>query len=489
MAIVRIYTPDQIKSIENKAIKDSFLTEELLMENAAHSLFRAIKKYYKSYKIIILCGPGNNGGDGLALGRLLNSEGWNVKFSFLYPPQYKGVSLKNYNRAKSIDVMEIDNIPNDKETLLVDALFGIGLNRKLDKNTTNIIEKINLSKCPVLSIDIPSGIECHYGNIINGTVINADTTVTFIGYKLGMFSYPANKYCGRIIVSPISIDDSILNSEEYIYLNSPIYLNSRERDSHKTSNGKILTIAGSSSYFGAPYFASKAALLAGSGFSVLICPETISSVCAVLAPEVIYRTEKDLSKSIKSSSAVVFGPGVGLTEKSVDLLDKTVSEATESLIIDADGLTLLSEDLSLVDKITQTFVITPHPGEMARLLDRSIKEVEKDRIGSALSLSKKINAIVVLKGMFTVITTPKGEVFLNNCSSETLATSGSGDILSGIIAGLTGKNSLINSVRAGVFIHGLSGKIAEKNIGRIGVTATDILNSIPEAINQYTKLF
>lgn len=485
---MNIYTPSQIKSIEKKAIDISLLTEELLMENAAHAVFRIIEKNYNNYKITICCGPGNNGGDGLALARILQCEGWNVKLMFLYPPNYKGISLKNFNRTKNIEIIDHLDLPNSNDHLIIDALFGIGLNREMDSLTTNIINKINKSVSPVVSVDIPSGIEGHYGNIIQDTVVNADITVTFIGYKLGMFSYPANEHCGRIVVSTISIDGSILNSEKSPQLNTPILLNKRDRNSHKCSNGKILTIAGSSSYFGAPYFASKAALLSGSGFSVLISDDKINSVCATLAPEIVYRTEKDLTETIKSSTTVVFGPGVGLTEKSMILLDKTISQSPENLIIDADGLTLLSKDLFLADKIKNTFVITPHPGEMARLIGKSVKDVELDRIGSALTLSKKLNAIVLLKGIFTVITTPSGEIYINNCSSITLATAGSGDILCGIISGLSGKNTLLEAVRAGVYIHGLSGKIAEEQIGSEGVTATDILNAIPKAVLKYHSL-
>lgn len=485
---MNIYSIEQVKKIEKLAIETSYLSEDLLMENAAHAVLRVIIEHYKNYNVRILCGPGNNGADGLALARILTTEGCKVSLSFLYTPDYKGTALKNYQRAKYIDVKDIDNIPSDNKTLIVDALFGIGLNRTFDDKTKSVINSINRSQSAVLSIDIPSGISGTNGKTLENSAVYADKTVTFVGIKLGMLSFPANDYCGEIITSTISISKEILDTYVTAKINTPIKVNEKSRNSHKCSNGKILTIAGSKSYYGAPYFSSKAALLSGAGFSVLISHDHINNICATLAPEVIYRRETDLITSISNSNTVIIGPGIGLDSHSKELLIKTINASPKNLILDADALTLISEDLSIINAIKKPFVITPHPGEMARLTGQSISEVENNRINISLDLSKKTGAIVVLKGVFTVITTPNGDVFINETSSRSLATAGSGDILCGIIAGLSGYNSLINSVKSAIYIHGLAGIIAEKQVGETGVTASDIMQVIPQAITKYKNM-
>lgn len=488
MATMKIFSPYQIKDLEKKIVTSFNISEDILMENAAHSMFRVLLERFKGFNIVIICGPGNNGGDGLALARILDSEGWNVSISFLYKPNYKGASLKNYYSVKDLDVINIENIHYTDKTLIIDAIFGIGLNRILDSKTSSIIKKINSSGVKVLSVDIPSGVNSLNGSIMGAEAIKADITVTFLAYKLGLFFYPGAGLCGEIIVSPISVPKEAFCGFTTPYINRPLKLSSRARNSHKGSNGKVLTIAGSSNYYGAPYFSSKASLLIGAGVSFLITPEKIANVCAVHAPEIIYKEDRDLNNLIINTTSVVFGPGIGLNPRSKDLLKKLVMNQPENLIIDADGLTLLSEDLSLIDKFTKVFVITPHPGEMGKLIDKTINEVESNRIKYALEVSEKFNCIVVLKGVFTLITTPSGEIYINNVSSISLATSGSGDILSGIIAGLTGYADLISAVRAGVYIHGLAGIIAQKQYGEDGIIASDILKLIPKALQKYKEL-
>lgn len=488
MEAMKIFTPEQIRNIEQLAIVEYHISEEILMENAAHAIFRSIKKRFKDYKVIILCGPGNNGGDGMAVARLLDSEGWDVRLSYLYNPAYKNAALKNFYRVSNLKTVEINSINYSRRTLVIDALFGTGLNRTLDRKTETIIRDINISDASVLSIDIPSGIDSLTGKIIGGNAINADVTVTFIGMKMGQLNFPASKYCGELLISPISIPSKIFNSFNTPVINFPILLKQKERDSHKSSNGIVVTVAGSSTYFGAPYFSSKTALLAGSGYSILITSEKIAAVCAVLAPEVIYISGKELEKTINKSICTVFGPGIGISDKSFELLKKIINLSPKNLIIDADGLTLLSQDMSLLTKLEKTFIITPHPGEMARLLKRNIVDIEENRIKYANELSVKIGAIVVLKGQFTVIASPDGEIYINNTSSVTLATAGSGDILCGIISGLIGFNDLITSVRAGVYIHGLAGIITEEQIGTTGVTASDIMAAVPQAVKKYNMI-
>lgn len=481
---MKILTPEQTKEVEKLAIEDFFLTQDLLMENAASALYREIERRYVNTKIVVLCGPGNNGGDGLALARLLTCGGWNVCVHLLTKTSYYGAALRNYKAAKKLNLITTESIKLDNNTLVVDALFGIGLNRHLEPETEALIEKINNSNAKILSVDIPTGINGLTGAIMGSFAVNADITLTFISSKIGHYTYPGADYCGELIVAPISIPQELLYNIQAPQLNTPIKLTKRSRNIHKGSYGKVLTIAGSSHYYGAPYFVSKSALLAGTGYSSLLTPINIAQSCSILAPEVIYRGDEDLYSSIKESSSVVFGPGLGCNDRGRDLLKKVSKLSPKNLIIDGDGLTLLSENFDCFIEYSNGLVLTPHPKEMSRLMNTSIEDIEKKRIYYALKLSKKLNSIVVLKGVYTVITTPEMDVYINSNSSNTLATAGSGDILCGIIAALTGYTNLINAVRAAVYIHGTAGIIAEKHIGQTGVTASDIMKNIPTAVNE-----
>lgn len=463
MEIIKIITPTQIRELEKEAVEKQNLSHELLMENAAHALFRTIEDRFFGFKIIIVNGPGNNGGDGVILARILESEDWDVKLSF-----------KGFDKE----------ILTDK-SVVVDAIFGIGLNRDLDDFTASIISKINSSPAKVIAVDIPTGVNALTGEIMGNIAVKADITVSFLSAKSGMFLFPGANYCGEIIISPISVKQELINSYKGPCINSKIELKQRSIDSHKCSNGKVLTIAGSEEYHGAAYFSSFSPLLVGAGYSTLITTLTTKLICAGLAPEIIYKTDEDLEHSIKESTSVIFGPGLGINHRSRNLLKEILKLNPQNLIIDADGLNLLSEDLNLLDNIKTTFVITPHPGEMSRLTGKSIKEIEKNRVTYAEDFSKKYNCIVVLKGVYTVIAAPDSETYININSSTTLATAGTGDILSGIIAGLTSYATLIDAVRAAVYIHGISGKIAEEEIGKVGVTASDILKNIPRAYKRY----
>ncbi len=485
---MKVFSPKQIKELEKKITKSFYISEDILMENAAHAVYRVLLDRFKNFEITVLCGPGNNGGDGLALARILNSEGWNVSLSFLYEPNYKEPSLRNYNSVKNLNILEIENINLSDNTLIIDALFGIGLNRDLDIKATTIIKKINDSKARVLSIDIPSGVNGLDGTLMGSEVIKADLTVTFLSYKLGQFLYPGADYCGEIIVSPISAPKDAFKSFTTPYINIPLKLPNRARNSHKGSNGKVLTIAGSAGYYGAPFFSSKASLLAGAGYSTLITPLNIAKICAVNSPEVIYRDDNEVLNLISNSTSVVFGPGVGINPRSKMLLNELIKNQPDNLIIDADGITLLAENSSHIQKLKKVFVITPHPGEMGVLINKPVKEVESNRIKYAQEVSEKFNCIVILKGVFTIISTPDRQVYINNRSSVTLSTSGSGDILCGIIAGLTGYTDLISAVRSAVYIHGLTGVLAEKKYGKDGIIASDILKLIPEALKKYKQL-
>lgn len=488
MEALKLLTPDQIKDIDKYAIEKLEFPELLLMENAAHAVYREVSNHFPDFDIVVMCGPGNNGGDGLALARILKSEGWNVKLSLISENKYRGSSKVNFNLSRHIEKIKLTREILTPRTLIIDALFGIGLNRALKPYIEEIISYINNSPSKVVSIDIPTGICALTGNILGQCAIKADMTVTLCSPKIGMYKFPGFNYCGQIVTAGISLPDFIFESIKAPILNTPLLIPERDKNCNKRSYGKILTIAGSTNYYGAPYFSSKAALLAGSGYSTLISSDSVIKVCATIAPEIIYREESEIDKCFKDATSVVFGPGVGLSTKSRKLLKSVIEYEPDNLILDGDALSLIAEDSSVLNNYSKPFVMTPHTGEASRLLSSPVSSVNEDPLKSALAISKKFNCITILKGAHTIITTPEKDIFINICSSPNLATAGSGDILSGLISGLTGQLPLLEAVRAAVYIHGLSGVILEKRVGKSGITAVNILDTIPESINKYRHL-
>lgn len=486
MEAIKLLTPNNIKELDQKAINMG-IPELLLMEDAAYGVFSAIKNLYKGYKVIIICGPGNNGGDGMALGRILKSAGWNVYFYFPFKTNYKGASLINYNISKDIEQIELSESSLSHNTLIVDALFGVGLNRNIEPEIAELINKVNKSKSKVLSIDIPSGINGLNGSVM-GSAIKADTTVTLCAHKIGLHLYPGNSFCGKIILSEISIPKTLINALKTPQLNTLLPIKKKERESYKTSYGKVAIIAGSSNYYGAPYFASKASLLSGSGYTTLISEKNVNNTCAGLAPEVIYRDDIDLKKVISSTTTTVIGPGIGLNKRAERLFTETVSLNPDNLVIDGDALTMLAQNPEILENFTGLAILTPHYGEAAKLLDCSIESVKNNLLSCAKDLSRKYSATTVLKGAKTIISTIQGEIYINKTGSPVLGTAGSGDVLAGIIAGQLGLfKDITEAVRSSVYIHGLIGNILEDKLGSFGITAQDILNTLPEAINSCTS--
>ena len=490
MEAVNILNSDEIGKIENIAIEELGISEELLMENAAYGTYNVIADKFREYEIFILCGPGNNGGDGLALGRILYSQGFNVTILPLFGNCYKSTAAKkNFNSAEKIGIITKALPVFNKSTLIVDAIFGIGLNREIDKNIKDIINTVNRSGAPILSIDIPSGINGNTGEITGKSAVKADITVTYIRPKPGHFLYPGADFRGELISDPISIPNNIIgNLNSRVYLNNTVLIPERGKNIHKTTYGRVLTIAGNKNYYGAPYFSSKSALLAGAGYSTLVTENSVIRSISSKAPEVIYTPADEFDPKKLNAGTVVIGPGIGLEKSSRELITKLLENSPSRIIIDGDGLTILSENIEILNGITSNIVLTPHPKEMARLLNTTVENIETDRINVTRRLSENTGAIVVLKGVYTLIGTPDGRIYINTISSNTLATAGSGDILCGIIAGMSGYTDILSAVRAAVSIHGFTGVIAEERIGSFGVSAENLMGFIPEAIKRYRSL-
>jgi len=513
---MKICSVEEIRLLDRLAVEKYGLSEEVLMENAGHAVYSLIVKFtgVKDKFFVVVCGTGNNGGDGLVVARKLYSNGGKViVFVIGSLEKFKGVAKKNLVRVlkagiKVIEITDEKMIKHFEENLVeadavIDAIFGTGLSREVKGIHRKVIETINKYGKTVYSVDIPSGISGDSGKVM-GVAVKATYTVTFGLPKLGNLLYPGYEYCGQLYVSHISYPPSISNAHFLKKeINIPVPLPPRKKTGHKGTFGKALFIAGAFGYFGAPYFSAMAFLKAGGGYSRLAAPRSIIPYIASKGSEIVFlpleETEigsislvnkEKLLEYTENSDFVVMGPGLSLNEETQELVRQLVPEIKKPLLIDGDGLTAISKNLDIVRERKYPTILTPHPGEMARLTGKTVREIEENRVKTVEEAIKELKAIIVLKGAHTLIGYPDGRIYVNLSGNPGMATAGSGDVLTGTIAAMYGLGlDLETSVRIGVLIHGLAGDLAAEDVGEDGMTAQTILEYLPSAMKLYRKNF
>lgn len=486
MGAVTVFTPKEIKDLEQQVIQECNLSEEILMEGAAYASMDIIRKKYRGFKVVVICGTGNNGGDGYALARLLYSDGFETEILNIHTHPKHGAAQLNYLRTEHITKTSWEDLELTNKTLVVDAIFGTGLNRSLDRETIEFVKYLNRQDSPILSLDMPTGVNGATGEIM-GEAIIANDTISFIGYKRGHFLFPGADCCGNLHNATISVPPNYLSDGD-TSINTPINYPILPVDRNKFSGGRVLTIAGSGNYSGAAYLCSRSTLTTTCSYSTLLSEQSVLDRCAILSPELILRSDSTLESCLTSAETIVIGPGLGRDERSEILFMKTMNSFNGPVVIDADALYHLHKHPNIVDKHTGERVLTPHSGELARLLNISSKEVEKDRFKWVIKAAKEYNSIVVLKGHYTLIATPKGKIYINTNSSPSLAAAGSGDILAGLIGGYIHLIGVLSATRLAVYIHNLTGLRLEKQQESSTTTATDILKLLPNVINEYSKV-
>ena len=510
MKVARV---DEMKDLDRRATEQFGISEDLLMENAGQAVCFVISQELgiKDKKFIVFCGGGNNGGDGLVVARKIHSDGGDVKVFLLDDEaKFKGAARKNFEIVSrmSIEMSRISSIDSVIPELLdcdaiVDAMFGTGLVRRVSGIYKDTIQLINESQSAVFSVDIPSGINGNTGEVM-GAAVKADYTVAFGLPKLGNLLYPGYEHCGELYVSHISFPPALYNSRTLqVAINNPVELPERAKDTHKGSYGKVLFIAGSSSYLGAPYFSALSFLKAGGGLSYLATPKSISPFIASKGSEIVFvPQEETASGSIalenkgellefsQTVDMVVLGPGLSLARETQELVRKLTPKIDKPLLIDGDGITAIAEDLGRIKKREAPTILTPHVGEMSRITKMGVSEINRNKIDVLQRTAKELNAIIILKGAHSLIGYPDGTVFINVSGNSGMATAGSGDVLTGTIAAMYGLGlALEDAVRMGVFIHGFSGDVAAVDKGEDGITAQDILDYLPETVKLYRDNF
>lgn len=494
-----VFSANQCKEMDKQTINEIGIPGIVLMENAAIGMFKELVD--KGASFLILCGKGNNGGDALALCRHLILKGKRVKVYIIskdenYTDDFrvnlsiveKLIDKKDILFIKSENDID-ENIIYDFKSfdILVDGIFGVGLNKELTGMFKKIIEYINLYANFKASIDIPSGLDCDLG-IERGIAVHAAVTYTFEVIKQGFLNYKAIDCIGSMKILKIGVPEHIKknNSGNFYILEEQEYkqlLLKREVYGHKGSYGRALVMAGRKGFTGAAFITTECTVRAGAGLTTLLCSEEVQTALSSRLIEAMTLTWNDsnMVELIKSANSIAFGPGIGTGEREERLLEQVISKSKCPVVIDADGITLIGKNKSLLENLKGRAIITPHPGEMARFLGINVEEVELNRVNIAKEVANKYGIVVLLKGYNTVISNGK-DVYINPTGNSKMASGGMGDALTGIInAFLSQGANLEQAALVGAYIHG---KIADRLGTQVYiVNARDIINELPREIN------
>ena len=508
-----------MSEVDGEAINRFSIPGLILMENAALQVVHYIKEIQPAQqgRIIIFCGKGNNGGDGFVIARHLLRYGYHCTvWAMDRCPAYRGDAAVNY------EILLKQGVPislvsegeylktlkyRGKNDLIVDALLGTGLSREVDVNFAVLIRAINKSFATVLAVDIPSGVCGDSGKIL-GVAVKAQHTVTFALPKRGLLLYPGAEYAGRLVVADIGIPEQLL--EEYAIPEQlttgqlvQALLPTRLQQSHKGTYGRLLLLAGSPGMSGAAVLAAEAALRGGAGLVYLGAAPELRSLLESKIKEVIVRElpgdgEGNLDaggfprvqEESRTCQALAMGPGMDPGHSTLALLQQIIKELHLPLVIDAGALGALARDPALLQREEKPpLILTPHPGEMARLLGMDVETIQRQRWELATEKAREWGCVLVLKGAHTAIALPTGELFINPTGNAALATAGSGDILTGLIASLLVQGLLPHEAAvAGVYLHGLAADLMVAARGPRGHMAGDILSFIPAAFQQLDTL-
>lgn len=521
MIALYVVTPEDMRKIDQRAIDEYKIPGLILMENAALKVVDLIMSRYiasgTKHHVLVLAGGGNNGGDGLAVARHLFLLGVKVEVALLGEEDHiTGDAGTNLSILKKLGVkcfkLSADcrnGIVMDllsQASLVVDAIFGTGLDRPVQGVFKEAIDAINQSRVPVISVDIPSGVHGETGHIL-GTAVRAADTVTFGFPKQGHLLYPGRSCTGRLHVVPISLP---IDSPEALALKSftmdryeaAALIKDRPVDGHKGTFGKAAVIAGSVGMTGAASLASMAVLKGGAGLAVLGIPASLNPVLENKVTEVMTFPLNDrgtghlttdcidqIDTMLEGHSVLAIGPGLGKSSAIREILWNIFGKIDISIVVDADGLNNISEDMELLRIHSSPVVLTPHPGEMARLTGLPLDSIVTYPVKAARDLAVKYGVIVLLKGATTVIAAPDGRTYFNKTGNSGMGTGGSGDVLTGLIASFIAQGyEAYDAAVLGCFVHGVAGDRAAALKGEAGMVAGDILESVPFVLKALYKL-
>ena len=510
-----IVTAGEMQAIDRQTIETYGIPGQVLMENAGRGATRSfLERVYKGGpgSVGILAGRGNNGGDGFVMARYLAQRGIDTRvFLLANADRTTGDAAANLKLLSELGVPVIQlpdhGLFEKQQSVMrhmhfwIDAVLGTGLNSDVKGYFKQALHFLNEQKKPVFAVDIPSGLNADTGRPC-GIAVRATATATFAFPKIGHLVYPGAGYCGQIDVIDIGIPpfitDRVAPAQSLITPKTVVEtLGIRQPDAHKGRTGHVLVVAGSPGKTGAAAMASAAALRAGAGLVSLGIAATLNPILEALLPEVMTlplndnqsgilagAAYDDIFRASQNKSCLAIGPGMGTSRGTRDLVHRMIREIDLPLVIDADGLNHLAENLQCLEGRSRPVVVTPHPGEMARLTGLSVSRIQADRVAAARDLARKRNLYVVLKGARTVVAAPDGHAWINPTGNPGMASGGMGDVLTGLVAGFLAQGrTTLSAALCGVYLHGLAADLLAAKTPW-GYLATDVMNNIPEAIRE-----
>ncbi|KLU60209.1 bifunctional NAD(P)H-hydrate repair enzyme Nnr [Peptococcaceae bacterium CEB3] len=514
---MRVVNSEQMRQIEERAIKDYGIPSLLLMENAALAVVREIRTHFadlgapdlKGHKAVVLVGKGNNGGDGLAVARHLVLLGMGVTVFLFSPPEdFRGDAALNLRLYQGTgakffvvrgDRQHLTRLALNQAEVIVDAIYGTGFKGALSPFAREYVEQVNQASAWVISVDIPSGVEAGSGNV-SGAAVRAEETVTFGLPKLGHYLGDGPDFTGKLVVDPISIPETYFEVEamaNFVLTDrlAGSFLPRRLRQGHKGRHGRGILVAGSPGMSGAAILAGRAALRTGVGLLQIIAPSQISALVdgGVVEATVWPGPEEQylgldswsiIRERCQAAQALAVGPGLGQNPEFLPVLEKVLHSISLPLVLDADALNLIAAapDLVAGRQGCGPLILTPHPGEMARLCRLTVAEVQANRLELAISKAVEWEATVVLKGAVTIVAAPDGRAFLNPTGNPGLGAGGTGDVLTGsILAWLAQGVNPVEAACLGVYIHGKAGDLLAQTYGWSGYTAGEVAETLPLA--------
>lgn len=500
--MIPIPTSEQMKRADQYTIEQEPISSVNLMERASNAFVEVFRKIVTDYssKVVVVCGPGNNGGDGLCVARRLLVWGFDVETYLIKKDQYSEdceIQKQNLQAIAEIKYFSSkEDIRIEAGSVVIDALFGYGLSRPIEGKLEGVVNFLNELDVQRFSIDIPSGLFTDFP--ASGAIVKAHYTITFQYPKLSFFLPGNEEFTGRWCIAEIGLLKDGLQSEKisYGYITEEhigSVFPARSKFSHKGSFGHSLLIGGSYGKIGAIVLGAKANLRSGSGKLSVYIPECGYEILQSTVPEAMTITDSGgkhfLTTPPEKSGfdAIGIGPGMGTHMNSINMLSKFIQRRNDPVVLDADALNILSGNTELFKQIPRGSILTPHPGEFMRLTGKWLNEY--DKMDMLREFSGKYQCIVVLKGHYTAICSSEGEIFFNSTGNPGMATPGSGDVLTGVITSLLGQGlSPLNAALSGVFVHGLAGDLAAVKIGEKGMIAGDIVKYLPKAFKYLESL-
>lgn len=511
---MKIFSSEQSRKLERRAVEDG-ATLLGLMQKAGEAAARVIQEKcaVNGKRVTVLCGKGNNGGDGYVAAVKLRKAGASVQVFLLEGQPKASEASFMFQRLQNTPVKVIDvtdNIPILEEAIeaadiIIDAIYGTGFHGSLQGNVLKAAERVNASRAAVFAMDIPSGAQCDTG-CVEGTCICANCTVAFSTLKPVHVLYPSRKYCGETVVADIGIVSRLIDSQPATLLSADDNfikntLPVRDAEGNKGTYGKLASFCGSYGMAGAAVLSSKAALRCGAGLVNLCTPYSIYPIIASQLAEPIFTPMQQnvagtLSFSCKDimldranwASACLFGCGLGNNRDIASLLDVLLQNSTVPLVLDADGINALAGHIDRVKSSKAPVILTPHPGEMARLLHTDVSQVQSNRVQCAREFAEAYGVILVLKGAGTVIASPDGQVYVNRTGNPGMATGGSGDVLAGMIASFAAQGiDPLNAAVCAVYLHGQAGDRCAARLSQTAMLPTDIINELPGLFSEYER--